>query len=82
MSYLRIAASTASATQSDGASNASKAVSEDEAKDLPPEEFLDFLNTLDSDAGLSPDGTFKTLDEALLDNFDLNAGTYTIILSS
>jgi hypothetical protein len=45
---------------------------EEEAKDLPPEEFIDFLNTLDNEVPTKEDGSFIPLDDALNIDFDIN----------
>ncbi len=64
-------------------SSTTGAKSEDEAKDLPPEEFKDYLNQLDSEVfPLDDDGNapFKSLDEALNEEFNINDGNFIILM--
>lgn len=47
---------------------------EDEAKELTPEEFQDFMNTYDAALKTNEDGSFLPLDQALEQAFNINEG--------
>lgn len=45
---------------------------EEEAKDLPAEEFKDFFSTYDQDIAQDDEGTYLSLDDALNQPLDIN----------
>jgi hypothetical protein len=55
-------------------STSSISTNDEDAKDLPPDEFKDFLSMYDTPLILNPEtGSFPSLDDALDMDFDFNS---------
>lgn len=57
-------------------------MNDEEAKDLPSEEFKDFFSIYDQDIGQSNDGKYLSFEDALKQPFDINEGIHTFYLYS
>lgn len=55
--------------------SSTSSTNDEEAKDLPPEEFTDYLASIDADLG----DESKSLDEILNQKFDINEGNPAVL---
>eukprot|EP00347_Sterkiella_histriomuscorum_P019879 403339962 len=65
----------ASKNEKSAAKESKNPLGDEDAKDLPPEEFIDYFGQLDSEVA-PPEGDFLSFEDALKEEFDINQDLY------